>query len=278
MRKLFSLVVLGLLGFGGFWLWENNPQLVDTVAQYIENGDVLTLEARYTPEQIMEAHKFELLFDKRHSFKEPSLKFHPYLLIEAKYTDRVGKPKEGVVLWSLVDGEMVLDTDTWEKTHGFYDALLVKATPNEFKILNALASNGGAASRELLKKELHLEPDVFEPWIESARKKHLIIQKGNQLYLHLQNPKLLVTPQTKISHWLVTKPYSYAQRVAQRFSKRDIEKISKAAFGTDFTVRAMKEVALPVYSIEVLNPDGSVHTSFWNAINGQRITPKALGY
>ncbi|MEC7839916.1 MAG: hypothetical protein VX777_07740 [Chlamydiota bacterium] len=278
MRNFFSILLLSGTLIGGIWLFNNNPDLASTITQYIENGDFLTLEARYSPEDIMQAHRHELLVDDYHSYQEPSLKFHPYLLIEAKYTGKGQRTREGIILWSLVDGEMVLDTDTWSKTHGFQDALLVNATRNEFKILNVLAKYGGATSKEKLKKELNLEPEIFEPWIDSARGKHLIIQKGNHLFLHFQNPNILVTPQTKISQWLVTKPYNHAQRIPKRFSRKQVEKISKAAFGSNFTIRSMKEVALPVYSVEVLNPDGSLHTSFWNALNGQRINPRTLAY
>lgn len=278
MRKPATLFFICAAMVGGFWIWQNNPQLSDIVSQYIENGDILTLEARYTPDQIMNAHSRELLIDNQHSFLESALKFHPYLLIEAKYTESNKKTREGTILWSLVDGEMVLDTDTWEKTHGFQDALLVDATRNEFKILNSLAKHHGSMTREELQKELHLEQEIFEPWIDSARNKHLIIQKGNNLQLHFQNPKILVTPQTRISQWLVTKPYNHAQRIPRRFSRKQIERLTKAAFGSDFTIRGVQEVSLPVYSIEVLNPDNSVHTSYWNALNGQRINPRTLAF
>jgi hypothetical protein len=271
------IFILGIAGTG-YWAWENNPEFSEKIKQYVDNGDFLTLEARYTPDQIMKAHRHELLADERYTYQEPSLKFHPYLLIEAKYTTPNKKTKEGTVLWSLVDGEMVLDTDTWEKTHGFQDALLVNATPNEFKVMNALAKNGGAMTVSQLERELKLDQEITTPWVDSARNKHLIIQKGDELSLHFQNPKILVTPQTKIGQWLVTKPYNHVQRIPKRFSRKQIEKIAKAAFGEDYTVRSMQEVTLPVYSIGVLNPDGSIHTSFWNALNGNRINPRSFAY
>ncbi len=42
------------------------------------------------------------------------------------------------------------------------------------------------------------------------------------------------------------------------------------------TIRSEKEVFLPIYSIEVLNADGSVQVTDWNALNGQRIAPKYM--
>jgi hypothetical protein len=272
MRVLPAFIILAVVG-GSWWLWNNNQHIKGYIEQYIENGEFTTLEARYTPEQIMDSHKKELIPTDQHSFQESSLKFFPYSLMEVKYTQPDKKTKESVILWSLVDGEMILNTDTWEKTHGFEDAILANASRNDFKIINALAKNN-TMNYDQLQKELHLEKDTFQPWIQSALDKKLIIQKGNEFQLHFQNPKMLVSPQTKITQWLVTKPYNHAQRIAKHYSQSQIEGIASSAFGDDFAIRNSKEVFLPVYTIEVLNPDGSVLTSYWNALNGQRINPK----
>lgn len=276
MRGLRTIFILIVLILGGCYLWNYNPEFRNFIAEYVDNGEFLTLEARYTPQQIMESHRKELLVDNQHTFEEPELKFHPYLLLEVKYLSPDKKTKEGVILWSLVDGEMVINTETWDKSHGFADAIQANATSHEFKILNALAKNNGTMSKEQLQKELHLEPEIYNPWLESARQKHLITQKGDLLQLHFQDPKILIAPQTKINQWLVTKPYNHAQRVRAKYDQKQIEKTSLAAFGPDFSIRNAIEVFLPIYSIEVLNPDGSVLTSYWNALNGQRIHPKYL--
>jgi hypothetical protein len=276
MKLLSLIVVIAALTFGGWWLWNHHPTFRNFLQEYVDNGDFLTLEARFTPEQIMDTHRDELLVDSQHSFDEPNLKFHPYLLLEVKYLTPDKKSREGVILWSMVDGEMVLNTETWEKTHGFEDAIKANAGRNDFKILNALAKNNGTMTKEQLHRELHLEPDIFEPWIESAKQKHLITQKGDLLQLHFQNPRILIQPQTKINQWLVTKPYNHAQKIGVKFSEGQIEKVAHAAFGGDFTIRNMSKVFLPVYGIDVLNPDGSVLTTYWNALNGKRIHPKYL--
>ncbi len=273
--KYFIFAVLTAVAV--FVLWESNPQMQNLVKQYVENGEFLTLEAKYTADEIMESHKKELLAGSKHAFQEPSMKFYPYLLLEIKYTKSDKKTHEGVVLWSQIDGEMVLNTETWDITHGFEDAIKASATRPEFMIMNALAKYNGSLSREKLQQELHLEGDTLDPWIDSARQKHLVIQKGNELKLHFQNPKILVNPETKISQALVSKPYSFLQSVGRKYSQGQIEKIAKAAFGQDFTIREVKEVFLPVYRIEVLNPDGSIFTSHWNALNGKKISPSYLG-
>lgn len=274
MRKIiFFVLCLALLG-AGWWFWTNNPDLKNTLTSYVENGEFQTLEARYTPQQIMDSHQSELLGDKNHQYLEPQYKYHPYVLMEVKYTSDK-KTREGVILWSLVDGEMVLNTENWERTHGFEDAINAKTTKEEFKILNALArSNIGARSKEELLGELQLDADIVNPWIESALDKQLITRKGNVFQLHFENPKIFVTPQTKFNRLLVSKPYSYSQRVPEKYSVSQVEKIAKAAFGNDFSIRRMTEVYLPVYGIYVENPDGSTTITYWNAVTGQMIHPK----
>ncbi len=271
MRLIKISLVLGLLGAAVFWVANPNNPFKEMVSQYIENGEILTLEARYTPEQLMEMNRKELLADNQRSYKEPSLKYYPYLLLDVKYLHTDKKSREGVVLWGLVDGEMVLNTDNFEKTHGFEDAINANATSSDFKIMNAIAKSNGQLYYDELQKELKLDSDILDPWIESVRKKHLIVQKGNQLQLHFEDPKILVAPKTQFKQWVVSKPYNYDQRISKKYSNSQIEKIAKAAFGTDFTIRNMREVYLPVYQLEVQNPDGSTMASFFNALTGERI-------
>lgn len=274
-RRWIKLLALLILSVGGWWLWENNREIQAQLLSYIENGDILTLESKYTPEQIMDDHQQELLGNAKRSYQDAVLKYYPYLLLEVKYTaDKTSR--EGVILWGMEDGEMVLNTNTWETSHGFKDCLECDANRTDFKIINVLASHQGSFSIEGLQQELHLEQDTLEPWIESARRKHLIVQNGNILQLHFENPKIRVNPQTQITQNLVSKPTASTQKVIKKYSKNQIMKVAKAAFGNDFTIRGDKEVYLPVYSLSVLNSDGSIHTSDWNALNGQRIIPNYL--
>ena len=91
------------------------------------------------PEQIVDAHRKELLGGGKKSLQNTTLKYYPYLLLDVKYPDS-SKTREGVLLWGLTDGEMVLNTDTWESTHGFRDCLECQAGRNDFKMLQALAA------------------------------------------------------------------------------------------------------------------------------------------
>lgn len=273
MRKIVILFICLVIAGGGLWLWNSDGDFKSVVSGYSSGGEFQTLEARYTPQQIMDSHYKELIGDDNHHYLEPSNKYHPYILMEVKFTaDK--KTREGVILWSLVDGEMVLNTETWERTHGFEDAISAQATREEFKVINAIAKGNGSRSKEDLLSDLQQDANVINAWIESALDKQLITRKGNSFQLHFENPKILVTPQTKFSRMLVTKPYDYSQRVAENYSPSQIEKIAKAAFGNDFSIRRATEVYLPVYGIHVENPDGSITTTYWNAVNGQMINPQ----
>jgi len=274
VRIITSLIGLAAIGYGLYWYTSTKTpdfNVKGKIEELFNVGSFHTLEIRHSASQVMEVYRKDLLKDNRHRYLEPLLTFHPYLLLEVKYSTNDQKTREGVLLWDLNDGEMVIDTKSWEKTHGFGDCIEADTVRSEFKILNTLAKKGGSTDREGLSKTLHLENEVLDAWIDSCRKKGLIVQSGNRYRLHLENPKLSSSPQTKIDEWLVTKPYKNALRYPARYSVSQIIKIAKAAFGNDFTIRKTVDIFLPVHSIIVQNPDGSIHTSRWNALNGKQM-------
>jgi hypothetical protein len=268
-KKFPLILLLFVLAGGGWWLWHS-PEMANW-----KDRDVVTLEARYMPEQIIDAHRKELLDNDKKTLHNTSLKYYPYLLLDVKYPDSA-KTREGVLLWGLTDGEMILNTDTWESTHGFRDCLECQAGRTDFKVLQALARRQGSGSLGELQKELRIEREVLEGWIESAKQKGLIVQKGDLVQLHFENPKILVIPQTKVNQHLVSKPMNEGQKTSRTYSRSQIMAITQAAFGNDFKIRSEQEIFLPVYSLEILNPDGSVQISEWNALTGQRIIPHYL--
>lgn len=270
MKLLFSLLLLAGLSFGGWFLFDNNPTIHNFVRERLGSGDFRTLEIRYTAEQIMEAHRHRLLKNEGYTFLEPKLTFYPYLLMEVKYTKDADATGEGVLLWGLTDGEMVIDTTTWEKTHGFEDCLLAKADKNDFKILKTVVAAGGAIDREKLYQKFQVESDILDEWVENCRSKKLIAITGSKLRLHFENPLIEVTPVTRLDEGLVTIPAKYSARANKNYPPSQIKRLTTEAFGSDFAIRKMKEVFLPVYSISVQNPDGSTLTTRWNALNGKR--------
>jgi hypothetical protein len=271
MRLLFILLTLGAIGYGAWQISQTHPEMKNTVEKYLPAQEFHTLEIRYTAEQIMSSHRKELLKSHQHKYLESQLRFYPYVLMEVKYCPTPKKTQESLILWDLCDGEMVLETKGWEKTHGFGDCILAGTDRYEFKVINLLAKKGGSCDREDLIKGLHLENNVLDSLIDKLRQKQLLVFSGNQYRLHLQKPMLKTYPETKINERLVTKTWKNAHKISKRFSLAQIEKLAQAAFGDDFAIRHTSDVYLPVHSIVVQNPDGSVHTSLWNALNGKRI-------
>lgn len=273
MRILSTLITIAITGYGFWWISTHHPEMKTKIENILDSGQFHTLELNYSANQIMETHRKRLLKDSRHKYLEPELRFHPYVLMEVKYTTEDNETREGVMLWDLLDGEIVTNTKEWEKTHGFGDCINADAQAHEFKILNVLARKGGAIDREGLSNTLHLDNEILDAWIDSCRRKKLIVQSGNQYRLHLQNPKFQTVPETKINQWLVTKPYKDAVCVPKRYSLSQIQKIARAAFGNDFAIRKTTDVYLPVHNIIVQNPDGSIKTTMWNALNGKNLSP-----
>jgi hypothetical protein len=268
MRRGLILLAALVIVVGGVWMWTNTQ-----LFQYIQNGEILTFEARYTPEQIIQENPEEILgANHQREMRDAKIKFYPYLLLEVKFPQANKTSQEGVIFWSMVDGEMVLNTQTWDKTHGFEDAINANASPQDFKLMQALAKNRNPMTLEQLQKTLKIEGDVISNWIDSAASKNLVLRHGKEIVLHFQNPKIPQTPQTEMNESIVTKPYAETDRLGRTYTKSQIEKAARAAFGEGFTIRTTREVYLPVYSIESVNPDGSVYTSFWNALSGQRIS------
>ena len=269
MKFLFFLVTIIGAAVGGWWVTTRHPEVVSKVENLINKGNLHTLELRFGANQIMQTHKKELLKDNKHEFLKPSIIFYPYLLMEVKYSVSDHYTGEGVILWDLIDGEMVTNTKDWEKTHGFGDCLKTHATREEFKIINILARKLGSVDREALSKILRVENEILDTWVDSCRRKKLIVQSGNKYRLHLQRPKFNVLPETRLDNKLVTQPIKKASRLVTHFSPSQVIRMTRSAFGDDFSIRKTSLVYLPVHRIPIKNPDGSIHTSHWNALNGR---------
>ncbi|NGX51502.1 MAG: hypothetical protein K1060chlam2_01368 [Chlamydiae bacterium] len=262
MRFLSTLIILCALGYGVYWVNNNQPELKYKALEMINTGTIHALEANFSAKQIM---------DREELAAEPHLKFHPYLLMEVKYTTRDLDTEEGVILWDLIYGEMVIDTRTWDTTHGFADCINANADRHEYKILMTIAQNRGRADKLTLMSALNLEESLLDSWIERAKKKKLIVQQGTTYRIHLHQPLIDVKPSTYSSHPFVTKSFKHSERIPSRYSSRQIIRAAEAAFGTDFAIRNSHEVYLPIYSISLKKKNGSRQTTHWNGLNGKRI-------
>jgi len=273
MKFLFSLLGLAGVGYGAYLANLHHPEIKDAVIRFVKNDEFHTLEARFTVEQIMEKNKGSLLKDGKYRFLEPGMKFVPYLLMESKYLTRSHRSEESLIIWDLIDGEMVLNTSEWIKTHGLSDCIMANVEGKEFRVLKALSERGEKGiDRDSLIRMLRIDADILYNILDSCKRKKLVVQSGSVYRIHVQNPRLNVKPVTFIDDRLVTKTCNSSERLGAKFSKRQIQRMAEKAFSEyNFATRRTLFVYLPVYVIIVQNPDGSVHTSYWNALNGRVI-------
>lgn len=270
-RFLSTLITVGTLGYGAWWINDTQPHLKDRVLGQIHFGSIDTFEPRFTSKQIITKERLSLPKEEDPSTLAPMLEFHPYLLMRVKFVNQARETEEGVILWDLNEGEMVLNTKHWETTHFFADCINARASAHEYTIINAIASNNGRADRQTLTKALNLDPSLTAMWIERCRQKKLIVKHEDGYRIHLQSPIFHLTPSTEIISPLITKNRKSSKRLPRRYSPTQVKKAAELAFGSDFAIRSAQDVFLPVYSIKTENSDGSLRTSFWNALNGQRI-------
>lgn len=271
MKFIAGLLFLIALGGGAWYTWNNVPSLRESVQEKMNAEAFRTLEVRFSADEIMSKNRAFFLKSSSHSFLEPELLYFPYVMMEVKYSRDAASTSEGILLWSLKDGEMVLDTQHWEQTHGFEDCLLAKATEQDFKVLHALIESKGVTDREKLYHKFKVEENVLNDWIDSCKIKKLVVASGNKVRLHFNKPKLAVEPITHLGESLVTQPVRYSTRVKSKYTVSQIKKFTQVVFGVDFAIRKTQEVFLPVYQISVKNPDNSVLSTYWNALNGRQL-------
>ncbi len=276
MRAIYLLLLLAFIGVGSWWVYQNSDTVSGFVQNYTEkpNNQFLALQPLFTADQVVDTHRSELPSHKSDTKLAPALKFYPYLLLDVAYNQSGSKKREGVILWSMDNGEMVLDTSTWNVSKGFGPMLSANADENDYRVIKTIAARGSSISREQLRRLLAVDSDVLDQWTESARRKGLIVQDGNVIRLRIPDANLAMPPFTNISQRLVTKSYSDVQKQPTKFSKDQIAQAAQAAFGPDIAIHEVKEVFVPVYSISMANPDGSVETTYWNALNGRRYSLK----
>ncbi len=269
MRLIFSLLTYAGITYGGWSAYQHIPQVREIAQKTLNKSDFCTLEIRYTADEIMRVNKDQLLKGNGYSYLEPQLLYYPYVLMDVKYSKDRATTTEGTLLWGLTDGEMITNTTTWEKTHGFEDCLLSKADKNDFKVIKALVENSGAIDREKLYNHFNVDHDILDDWIDSCREKKLIVISGNKFRLHFAAPRIEIQPTTLLNQALVSQPAKYSSKVNKQYSPSQIGKLAQIAFGGDFTIRKSTEVFLPVYRIGIQNPDGSTRSVYVNALNGK---------
>lgn len=271
IRLLFTLLFLGSLSYGIWWIVDSHPEIKDRATQYLPSSSFISLESRFTIKQVMEAQKHSLIKDSQQQFGNNSLLYHPFLLMDVKFTRPNNTTGEGAILWDLIDGEMILNTQTWEKSHGFADCIHTHADAYELKILSSIAHHGNRADRQTIFQDLNLGGVMLDTWLERCMKKRLIAYHEGTYRIHLESPKMAFIPMTHMNFPLITKTSKHPEKRKKNFSISQIIRVAETAFGDDFAIRQIREVYLPVYLLTIQNKDGSYQTTHWNALNGHRL-------
>lgn len=268
-RLVSTIASFLILAYGLWWVFNHSPGTRAFLQEHLETGDFLAFESQFTPESIVQ--KNPSLQKGQESTEGAELLFYPYLLMQVKYAQS-SSTEEGYLLWSQEEGEMVFNTKTWEHTHGFQDCINADASQDDFRVLNALSRHGGSLSKEKLRSALRVEQGLLDDWLESCQKKQLVVEYQGDYRLHFKKAKLKTTPLSSIDEQqLVTKGYKGSMRMPRKYSESQLKRISKAAFGENFAIRKSVEVMVPVYRFSLQNSDGSIHTTYWNALTGKQI-------
>lgn len=256
---------------------EQHPKWKEELMHFFDSRPCAVIEAKFTPEQIIEMNRKSLLRIHKYQYLPPVTKLYPCLLLDVKYSPSPNKTKEDLILWDLIDGEMIINTKDWKKTHGLSDCIRENSSKLELQILLTLARHKGSLHCDSLLQLLHWDKPTFTAWIESCRRKSLVTQHENMVRIHMQEPLLSSTPKTIFHENLVTKmDDSGTTRLSNRFSSCQIKRIASLVFGEEFSIRNMKRVFLPIYIITVQNPDSSLQTTYWNALTGKQIIEHAF--
>lgn len=278
MRLIYTLFSLVTCGYGLYWVAEKNPDLKHKAEEFLDFRSLSAFEMRYSAQQIMDRNSRDLLAEKGARFLDPELKFYPHLLMEVKDCDPSGNTKESLILWDMSDGEMVIDTHSWEKSHGFADCMSSKAQEHDLKILKILSDNGGACDLATLQTQLKTESTTLEMVLRNTVKKNLIVSTADRKYrIHLEKPKIQTVAQTRWHEPLTTKTHKRSERAKGFYTQSQIEKLAKMAFGEHFSIRKSTEIFLPIHRIVVQDPEGAVQTYHYNAVSGTKL-PKAPFY
>lgn len=269
-KRFFWLCCFMLIGFAAFWGYQHRERLEYMMHSKDNEDTIETFETALQPEELL-AKQSRLLLTPQHSFGPVSLIFAPHLLLNVKYSPDGKSSKASTALWDLTDGELVLNTNSFEHSQGFADCLVSQASADDFRLLHTLAQRGGALSKEVICKEMGGDDAVICERIESLKKRHLVIVSNDIVRIHVESPLIKLEPTTFITKPLVERTILYKAILTGKYTTSDIQSLVQAAFGQDLAIRSTRLVYIPLYEIQINNPDGSVRKTLWNAISGKEI-------
>ena len=89
--------------------------------------------------------------------------------------------------------------------------------------------------------------------------------------IHVESPLIKLEPATLITRPFVQRTILFKSLLTGQHTIADIESLVQAAFGSDLAIRSTRLVYIPIYEVQVNNPDGSIRKTLWNAISGKEV-------
>jgi hypothetical protein len=270
-KKLFFLTLFGGILFFVWWGYLRTFDFGKLAGISDQKETVETFELAIKPDDLLKAHA-SLLSTKEHSFGQVTALYSPHLLLQVKYAKNGKETSSSSMLWDLVQGELVLGTDSFLKTRGFSDCLQSQASAEDFRILHMLVKAGGSLTKGSITQDSGMEEGVVSERIESLRKRHLVSLSGDIVHLHVESPLLKVDPATTMKRPFVHKETTRGSLLQSTYSEREVQNLVEAAFGKDLAILSSNVIYVPLYELPVQNPDGSIRRTYWNAISGKEVT------
>lgn len=289
MKKMLLsfFVFIGSL-FSGVFLWDNVP-VARQVMQFASDQGMIMFSkscrlvrrlSGYEKLEVFERHispeqALSLFPESREGNAFVELHLVPHVLMRVRFSkEDTGKKslvsQEGEILWSLTNGEMVLNTGTWSCSKGFQECLLLHADQQDISVMQALATLGGSATRDALLHVLSMKNVRAEKAIKECHKKRLVFASGSLIsthFQHLQPVKGCVTTLHALPVFL-RKP-SGAVCSPVHYSEDKIHRLVRMVFGKNFLILRSSTVYVPVYKVCLVSSDNSVRIEYINGVTGK---------
>ncbi|MEX1012873.1 MAG: hypothetical protein WDZ27_04185 [Waddliaceae bacterium] len=241
-----------IIGCSLFFFFPENEW--DFLKGYVENKEIRSFELRYTLDEIatLQEEPFETL----------SLKYFPCLLLEVKYNFN-GTTLEDQILWSLTDGEMILNTQSWTLSHGFSELIQLGLNGEEVAALQDLTKSASP---------LLAEESRFPYALSSLKKKNLVLETDGYYTLHMKDPFLSIPPRTRMLTPLVLRHYQQKEMFPKKFTTRQVERLVVDYFKPfQLAIKNTRVIYLPVAELKRKNSDDSFTIEYLNCLTGDPI-------
>ncbi|MCK5787866.1 MAG: hypothetical protein KAH32_02615 [Chlamydiia bacterium] len=175
--------------------------------------------------------------------------YYPHLLVYVRHFDANKTPHDLVQIWDMSDCEIVLNTETWQKTHGIEDLNASCRQENAYRIAEALSRAGKATTKELSDSTGIPTQKIYQA-MSSDKNSRVFINNKNIMSMSIPHSSLPEVPHT-ISR--SNKSFNTAQTTisssnlrAKEYTQKDIIRLfSYKIFGDRILYLKSKLVYIP---------------------------------